>query len=101
MKKLFVIALICAATVFTGTGCTDATMAKFKGLGNPHLVEMYSGGERVRYWISSGRVKSPESSDGYFFSELSSGKLIEVSGDVVITMLKNKEEATAILKEVK
>jgi hypothetical protein len=99
MKRLFVIALICSVAGLAGTGCTDATVAKFKGLGNPHLVEMYSGGKRVRHWVSSGKVQSEENSDGYYFNDTASGKLIEVSGDVVITMLKNKAEAAKFLKQ--
>ena len=69
------------------TGCTDATKAKFGGYGDEHRVEMYSGGEKVREWISSGKVQSEANSDGYYFNDKDTGALIEVSGDVVITRI--------------
>lgn len=83
MKKLITIAIIslCLAS------CADATKAKIGGYGDDHKVEMYSGGEKIREWTSSGKVLSEADSDGYFFKEKDTGKLIEVSGDVVITRL--------------
>lgn len=68
-------------------GCTDAGRAKFGGYGDKFKVELYSGGQKVREWTSSGKVLSESSSDGYYFNDSESGKLIEVSGDVVITKL--------------
>lgn len=73
--------------VFFAMGCTDASMAKLGGYGDEHRVEMYSGGEKVREWVSSGKVQSEENSDGYYFNDKASGMLIEVSGDVVITRI--------------
>jgi hypothetical protein len=68
-------------------GCTDAGRAKFGGYGDKFKVEMYSGGQKVREWTSTGKVLSEEGSDGYYFNDSETGKLIEVSGDVVITKL--------------
>lgn len=67
--------------------CTDASRARLTGYGDEYKVEMYSGGQMVRSWTSSGKVHSEEGSDGYFFNDKASGKLIEVAGDVVITQL--------------
>lgn len=78
------------------TGCLDSETAKFSGLGKPHHVEMYSGGKKVRDWISTGKVKSESNSDGYYFLDRESGRLIEVSGDVVISMLKDDKEADEV-----
>jgi hypothetical protein len=36
-------------------------------------------------WISSGKVQSEENSDGYYFNDKKTGKLIEVTGRMVIT----------------
>lgn len=69
------------------TGCTDAERAKIGGLGDEHRVELYSGGELVRTWTSSGKVHSEQHSDGYYFNDKDTGLLIEVAGDVVITRL--------------
>ena len=85
MKKLlFLVALI---AIFGMTSCTDANQAKLGSYGKSHKIEMYSGGKKVREWISTGKVSSESNSDGYYFFDRKTGKLIEVSGDVVITRL--------------
>lgn len=81
--KTKAIALLCAITALAS--CTDAGRAKMGGFGDEFLVEMYSGGEKVREWTSSGKVLSESQSDGYFFNDKVTGKLVEVSGDIVIT----------------
>jgi hypothetical protein len=84
MKKLItLITLITIAGLFTS--CTNAERSKLMGYGGNFKVEMYSGGQKVREWISSGKVLSEDGSNGYYFTELTTGKLIEVDGDIVIT----------------
>lgn len=82
-------ALIALSTtaLFTLASCTDAGLARFGGYGDEFKVEMYSGGKLVRTWTSSGKVLSEAQSDGYYFRDKATGKLVEVSGDVVITKL--------------
>ena len=79
--------IILAIVGLISSGCTDATRAKFGGYGDKHKVELYSGGEKVGEWISSGKVQSEERSDGYYFNDEHTGLLMEVSGTVVITKL--------------
>jgi hypothetical protein len=83
MKKL--IALIAIASLFVS--CTSAERSKLGGYGGTFRVEMYSGGQKVREWISNGKVLSESASDGYYFTDSATGKLIEVAGDVVITKM--------------
>ena len=83
-KTTILIALLSASIL---TSCTDAFRSKLGGYGDEFKVEMYSGGQKVREWTSSGKVLSEQGSDGYYFNDKDSGKLIEVSGDVVITKL--------------
>jgi hypothetical protein len=80
----YIIASIIALLICS---CTDASRARITGYGDEYKVEMYSGGQMVRSWTSSGKVHSEEGSDGYFFNDKASGKLIEVTGDIVITQL--------------
>lgn len=82
-------ALMALATtaLFALASCTDAQRAKVGGLGDEFKVEMYSGGKLVRTWTSTGKVSNEENTDGYYFKDKATGKLIEVSGDVVITKL--------------
>jgi len=81
MKK---ITLFIILSVFL-FGCTDAKRSKLTNYGNEFSVEMYSGGELVRSWTSSGKVNSEQGSDGYYFKDKHTGKLVEVAGDIVIT----------------
>ena len=68
------------------TSCTDATRAKIGGYGDEFKVEMINcDGTVAREWISSGKVQSEKSSDGYYFNDKLTGKLIEVTGRMIIT----------------
>jgi hypothetical protein len=78
----YIIASIAALSICS---CTDASKARLTGYGGEYKVEMFSGGQVVRTWFSSGKVQSEEKSDGYYFNDKASGKLIEVAGDIVIT----------------
>ena len=80
-KKLIAALSVCSFCA----SCTDAGRAKLTGYGGEYKVEMYSGGQLVRTWIASGKVQSENGSDGYYFNDKVTGKLIEVAGDVVIT----------------
>lgn len=71
------------------TGCSAASQAKLGGYGDDHQITLYSGGEKVDCWISNGKVEAESNSDGYYFEEKSTGRLIETSGDVVIEKLSN------------
>lgn len=78
--------LLVAILVIISTSCTDAYRAKIGGLGDQFKVEMINcDGTVARTWISTGKVHSEENTDGYYFREKSTGKLIEVTGRLVIT----------------
>ena len=65
--------------------CTDAQMAKLGGLGNEASVKCWSGTKVIYEGKSTGKVQSEADSDGYFFKDKATGKLMEVSGNCVIT----------------
>lgn len=67
-----------------GTGCTDATMSHYGAYGSNHIVMVWSGGKAVKTYVSSGQVKSENQSDGFFFKDKSTGKLVRVSGTLTI-----------------
>ncbi|TGE05576.1 hypothetical protein [Hymenobacter fodinae] len=79
--------LILASAALLLVGCTDATKAHFGGYGGSFKVEVLSGGQVVRTYTSSGKVGSANQSDGYYFMDAATGKLTEVSGDVIITQV--------------
>jgi len=90
MKKRNFIKGFAAALVLSfvvgSTSCTDAQRSKVGGLGSQFKVEMINcDGSVARTWISSGKVSSEANSDGYYFKDKKSGKLIEVTGRLIIT----------------
>ena len=91
MKRITLLIGIIVA-VLSGTSlqsCTDATRAKIGGYGDEFTVEMINcDGTVARSWTSSGKVKSEESSDGYYFKDKETDKLIEVTGRLIITKIE-------------
>ena len=84
MKKILLISFL-----FLTYACTDAKKAKFGGFGSKFQIEMLNcDGSVSRTWISSGKVSSEQNSDGYYFMEQGTGKLIEVTGRLVITKIE-------------
>jgi len=74
-----IVYVMCAVFAMGLMGCTDAFVAKVR-------VTCYSGGKLIFDSCSTGKVASEANSDGYYFNENTSGKLIEVSGNCVISM---------------
>lgn len=66
------------------TGCTDATLAKIDALGASGKVQCWSGTLLIYDGESTGKISNSEHSDGYYFMDKATGKLIEVSGNCVI-----------------
>lgn len=66
-------------------GCTDAAISKFQSIGAPHKVELYSGGQKVREWVSTGKVLNEDNSDGFYFCDKDTNVVVRVTGDLVIT----------------
>jgi len=80
MKKLLFLGLVLLAC-----GCTDAGRAQFSSIGSPGHIKLYSGGALVGEWDSTGKIASETQSDGWFFQDAITKKLVRVSGTVVIT----------------
>lgn len=82
MKKLILILLLII------TSCTDSGRAKVFGYGSEYKITLYDyQGAEIESWISSGKVKSEDGSDGYYFLDKKTDKLIEVTGILVIKEL--------------
>lgn len=77
MKKLILISILLS-------GCTDATWSKVTSLGKHHEIHCYSGGKLIYEGASTGVVHNEENSDGFYFQEVSSGKIIRVNADCVV-----------------
>jgi hypothetical protein len=74
---LLIIALALAS------GCTDRTRAGWAAYGDPHIIELYSGGRVVATFESTGKVECTEGGICDFMDK-ANGKLVRTTGDVVI-----------------
>jgi len=74
------------ASLLLLTGCYSASRARMLSTGQDHHIVQYSGGVKIGEWTSNGRVFSEEHSDGYYFEDKATGKIVEVSGDLQITI---------------
>tara|TARA_Y100000591_G_C21217239_1_gene398264 strand:+ start:233 stop:490 length:258 start_codon:yes stop_codon:yes gene_type:complete len=84
MKNL----LLVSSLILFFYACTDAKKAKIGGFGSKFQIEMLNcDGSVARTWISSGKVSSEQNSDGYYFMEEGTDKLIEVTGRLIITKI--------------
>ena len=84
MKKLIFISL----TILFCFSCSDARKAKKFGRGSEFRIEMLNcDGTVARSWISTGKVQSGQSSQGYYFIDKATGLLVEVTGNIIITQI--------------
>ena len=65
-------------------GCTDARMGKLKSFGRSRSIKCYSGSKVIYQGYSTGKINSEQNSDGYYFVERGTGKLLEVSGNCIL-----------------
>jgi len=82
--RIILVAILLLIALYLFTGCTSADRAKLGSIGSHHKITLYSGGIAVKVWHSSGYINNEEHSDGYYFMDDTSGKLIRVSGNIVI-----------------
>lgn len=81
MKRL-ILALI---VIVTAASCKDATQAQYNALGKEHLIYQYSAdGAVINKWTSTGSVSNEANSDGWYFEDSATNKLVEVTGTVTI-----------------
>lgn len=81
MKNLF---LFCIVAVIM-SACKDSTMAQYKALSKPHIITLYAAdGNVIKSWESTGSVSNEAQSDGWFFEDKTTGKLVEVTGTIII-----------------
>lgn len=89
MKRLVpVLILVLFAVLFAG--CTSAYRSQITSLGSDHAVKQFSGGELVGEWISNGKVLSEDGSDGYYFTDKETGRLVRLTGTLQITPELNR-----------
>lgn len=70
------------------SGCSEAEVGKYAALGSEHHITLYSGGIVVRTWVSTGKVETERNSDGYYFIDKATRKLVRVTGDLVVEVIE-------------
>lgn len=87
MNRTLLIASLLAVAA-ASAGCTDVSRAQFSAYSTPHRITMYSAtGQVIKVWETDGKVANASGSDGYEFKDKATGKLIMVSGSVIIETL--------------
>ena len=83
MKKTAILLLAIVAL----SSCKDSTMAQFKSMGSHHIITLYaSDGKEIKTWESTGNVSNEQNSDGWYFEDVTTGKLVEIAGTMIITI---------------
>lgn len=82
MKKTFLLFAVSAAML---SSCKDATVAQYEALGKAHIITQYGcDGKVINRWESTGGVSNEKDSDGWYFEDAATHKLIEVTGQILI-----------------
>lgn len=88
MKKSLLVASLLAAAAFT-QGCTNADRAQLGGYGGQFVITLYSAsGSVIKQWKSNGKVSAESNSDGWYFEDAANGKLVRVSGTVIVDQVE-------------
>jgi len=76
MKYLFLLMALAS--------CTDATMSQITTYGSTARILCYSGGQVILDTTSTGKIASEEHSDGWYFKDSKTGKLIRTNADCIV-----------------
>ena len=83
-SNFYVVMLFTLLTIMaTMVSCTDAEQSKLGGYGDTFTVKVL-GPDTIITYHSTGKVISEKQSDGYYFTNRENGKLVEVSGNIII-----------------
>lgn len=87
MKRYIVAGIIVLACLFE-VACTSSERAQFTSFNSAFKVTVWSGGVVIKEYTSRGKVLTESDSDGWYFSDKETGKLIRVSGTVTMEEIK-------------
>jgi hypothetical protein len=75
--------LLILSTLFI-TNCTNADFVQLTSYGSPGHIVCYSGGKVIYDGYSTGKIATEQQSDGWYFEDAKTRKLVRVSGDCLI-----------------
>lgn len=83
MKKI----ILSIAVVALLSSCKDSQSAQWSAMGKQHIITLYgASGNVIQTWTSTGSVSNEKSSDGWYFEDAVTGKLVEITGTIIITV---------------
>lgn len=69
------------------SGCSSANISAVQAWGKKHRVDLYGcDGKVIKTWETSGKIENEDHSNGYYFTDDATNKLVMVDGTVVITV---------------
>jgi len=78
--------LVAVPMIWFLASCTSAERSKIAALGGSQHVVLYSNDGRVLgQWDSDGTVHNEENSDGLYFTDKKTEKLVRIAGTFVVT----------------
>lgn len=82
MKKI----IFGIALAFVLSGCSSAKISAVSAWGHKHKVELISSydGHVIKTWETSGKIENEDQSDGIYFTDDSTGKLVALYGGPVV-----------------
>lgn len=84
--KVLLVGLV-AGLLAVSMGCSSADRALAENYAGRCRVHLYSGGQEIAMWETVGAVENENRSDGFFFQDKKTGKLVRISGTVIIERL--------------
>lgn len=88
MKQFIVAMVLIAVSVALVSlgGCTSAQRSKLGALGGSQHVILYAcDGHIIGQWDTNGTIHNEEYSDGFYFTDKATGKLVRLTGTTVVT----------------
>ena len=86
IRKGVFVGILCFAIMTIFDGCSASQRAKMplSSYQYNYKVTLYSGGKLISEWHTIGKVHSEGESDGYYFLDKQTNRLIEIAGDIII-----------------
>ena len=82
VAKIIVLLALFGAFVVALDGCSE--IAQLTAVGSDAHITCYSGDKVIFAGMSNGKISTEKGSDGWFFQNKQTGRLIRVSGACVI-----------------
>lgn len=81
MRNILAILVVAVALA----GCSSANRSAIQAWGRKHKVTLYGcDGHVIRQWTTSGKIENEDRSDGIYFTDDETGKLVAVQGGPIV-----------------